>query len=363
MPGDNTDPDSIFKKIGSKELRIAKILSRLSGDEIGDMEGQRLPLDLLDYSINELKRLQIKESKVSEQLNTFAHSVLNSAEKAFETAKDFALDIIDTGASIEEIASGVDEVGEQAARQYEALNTLVNLLSGLTGTADELGSKIDMAVTTASAVAEGAIGSQESLNQKTKSMMVVIKEAASIYEVLKVINDVSDQINLLSLNAAIEAARAGESGRGFAVVADEISKLAEQTAASVKDIAAMLDSINQDLVGNTRAIQGAVAETGEIMGKIQEFHKEISRVARSVKDQSKLNSIIFNEAAKINKLSEELDTATTDQKLAVYNVLTNVNAFNNLFKKTFEAVKELRETADTAILQLKNIDTEPGEEK
>lgn len=351
------------KKKRSEQLKMASMLARLSGEKIEARKKNKLPLDLLDSAINEQKRLQRKGNNLSSQFEDFATSVRQSAEDAFASAKAFALDIIDTGASIEEIASGVDEVGDRAAKQYEALSTLVNLLSGLTGTADELGSKIDMAVTTASTVAEEAILSQESLNRKTDSMMVVIKKAASIYEVLNVINDISDQINLLSLNAAIEAARAGESGRGFAVVADEISKLAEQTAASVKDIATMLETINRDLVGNTRAIQGAVSETGDIMLKIQEFHKEISRVARSVKDQSKLNSIVFNEAATINKLSEELDTATTDQKLAVYNVLTNVNNFNSLFKKTFESVKEVRKTADRAILRFQNIDTEPGEKE
>ncbi len=353
------------KKRRNHLARIGETISRLSGEPYGNISASSLPGDLLDSAVNELKRLQRKDSTLSENLQKFSLSIRSASDRAFAAGKDLAIDMIEAGASIEEIASGINEVGDEAKTQSEGLNTLVNLIKSLTGTANELGSKIDMAVSTASTVAEEAINSQNRLNDKTENMLTVIKDATRIYDVLQVINEISDQINLLALNAAIEAARAGDAGRGFAVVADEISKLADQTATSVKDIASMLEDINRDLVGNTRGIQEAVTRTGEIMKKIQEFHREISRVARSVKDQSKLNTIVFNEAAKINKLSEELDNATTTQKLAIYNVLTNVNTFNSLFKKTFKAVKEVRATADLADQKLREIDTntDNGEKK
>jgi len=340
--------------------RIGETISRLSGEPSKNISASPLPGDILDSAVNELKRLQRKDSILAENLEIFSRSIRSASDRAFATGKDLALDMIDVGASIEEIASGINEVGDEAKSQSEGLHTLVNLIKSLTGTANDLGSKIDMAVSTASTVAEEAISSQDRLNDKTEDMLTVIKEATRIYDVLQVINEISDQINLLALNAAIEAARAGDAGRGFAVVADEISKLADQTATSVKDIASMLEDINRDLVGNTRGIQEAVTQTGAIMEKIQEFHREISRVARSVKDQSQLNTIVFNEAAKINQLSEELDNATTTQKIAIYNVLTNVNAFNSLFKKTFEAVKEVRATADLADQKLREIDANTG---
>jgi|GEM_PF-2779111 len=356
----------LWIKTRKEKAHLAKIraaLSRLSGESGEDITRSTLPGVLLDSAINELKRLQRKDTVIAANLERFSQTLKKTADEAFNVARDSAIDMIDTGASIEEIASNIDKVGAEAKQQSDSLNTLVNLLKSLTGTANDLGSKIDMAVSTASTVAEEAISSQERLNDKTEDMLVVIKEATRIYDVLQVINEISDQINLLALNAAIEAARAGDAGRGFAVVADEISKLADQTATSVKDIALILEDINRDLIGNTRGIQEAVSQTGETMGNIQEFHREISRVARSVKDQSKLNNIIFNEAATINDLSEDLENATTTQKIAIYNVLTKVNAFNSLFKRTFEAIKEVRATADRADRELRNININTDKEE
>ncbi len=280
---------------------------------------------------------------LSEDLDNTLKKIHNLSIDSFENSRTQTLEMIDISASIESIAAGINQVAETANNQAEDIKKLVYLIQGLTESAESLGKRINDAVTKAKDVSSNAIEGQNELYDASEKMLSVIEESRSVNEVLNVISDISDKINLLSLNASIEAARAGDYGRGFAVVADEVSKLADQTASSVNDITSMLTRTNSRLEQHTMTIQDAVKAAGLVFEQIQGISDDIRRIANTVRDQGKMNHIVSEDAETINNRSIEIEDATTEQKLAIYDVLTHVNRINDLFKDNLRAAKDMKQ--------------------
>ncbi|MBY6277469.1 methyl-accepting chemotaxis protein, partial [Symbiobacterium thermophilum] len=258
----------------------------------------------------------------------------------------------------ESAGSTAVEVQEAAARQHDMARELDDM-TGIAEATARVSLQTEQRAQAAVAVVERALKEIEQVGTVVGHSADRIQELDRLSEqvgsITDMISNIADQTNLLALNAAIEAARAGGHGRGFAVVAEEVRKLAEQSAASAREIADLIRNIQTGTAEAVRAMsQGTerlaatnqlASEAGaaleEILGAVKQSVAEVERIAQKaerVKDQAVAAVRTFNNVA---AMTEENTAASEEMAAGVAEVTNAVNRIARLSEENAAASEEV----------------------
>ena len=174
------------------------------------------------------------------------------------------------------------------------------------------------------------------------------------------INEISDRINLLSLNAAIESARAGEAGRGFAVVADEISKLADQTAGSIKDINTLIKKNFEEINRSMDRLEAANSKISGIIAGVDSIDSIINNLVAATEKQVKANETVNITASEMMEMSEGIKNRTGQQKTAMDEVVSIISTISDLIQSSAAGAEQMAETGQQVALMADTLKVKVG---
>nr|WP_239534926.1 methyl-accepting chemotaxis protein [Solibacillus kalamii] len=218
---------------------------------------------------DEVGELQVSFRQMTGNLKEIITHVSDSSDQVAASAEELMASADETMLGTELISTSIQNVSDAADKQKEMSNASASFAQKVLEEAEEIANQANQATTLSNSTNEkiekGSVYventvSQMNLIQSTvdetaDSLTLLASRTTEIVNILKLVQDISDQTNLLALNAAIEAARAGEAGKGFAVVADEVKKLSEQTKQSVSDISRIAVEIENDTTTTVASIQ------------------------------------------------------------------------------------------------------------
>jgi methyl-accepting chemotaxis protein len=322
-----------FARVAGGDLR--SLVDTGSLDECGD-----LARAFNDFAarirgvIADVKDMANQLAASSEELSASALSFSDSAQNQAAATEEMT-------ASIEEISAGMDGVAAGAGEQHTSMSMLMERMKELSEAMQEMGGRVQDSMRLSVDISTKARTGEDSLRQMHESMNKIGASSREMTGIIKIINDISDQINLLSLNAAIEAARAGDAGRGFAVVADEISKLADQTAASIKEIDSLISVNEREIERGMLNVNETVGVIGTIISGVSSIGGVMDAIYESTEKQLGINENVNRDAEVVKGRSDEIANATGEQKIAITEIVRSISSINELTQAIASGSEEM----------------------
>jgi methyl-accepting chemotaxis protein len=304
---------TILNKISKGDLGVR--IDDTVGGEIGEMQHSIIEMiKALRRTVGGIGHAAHELSEAAASASAVTAQTLQGVNVQKSETEHLVSSISEMSAAINEVAHSASNAANVAGESNEAAIKGKGVVAGAVSSIDALASEVDSSV---------------------EAIRRIEVDSEKIGSVVQMIQDITEQTNLLALNAAIEAARAGEQGRGFAVVADEVRTLAKRTQSSTQEIQSMIE----ELRNGTRAAVGLMDRCSEraqaSVGMANQAGEGIEEIASSV--------------STIMLLNEQIASAAEQQGAVTIEINNNTNAIKSVTDQTAESVQSSAESNETLV--------------
>ncbi len=339
----------IFKKGASGDLETKYPVKSGAKDEISELGA------FFNNFIEKVRGVIKEVADVSDDLGASSEEVSVTLTNFANNSQNQAASSEEITATMEEISAGVDNASENYQSQHNKLNEFIALMNELSNMINSMAEMITEAQGLSKNISEQARAGNESISLMDMIMNKITESSDMVSDIVGIIDNISTRINLLSLNAAIEAARAGEAGRGFAVVADEISKLADQTATSIKDIDSLIKKNKEEITNGAKNVSDTVDNIGRVINGVESINGMMGRIYSNMEKQKGTNDIVNENAEYLKVRSNEVMSASEEQRIAVAEVMKSITNINELIQASAAGSEEMTVNASKLASMAENL--------
>ena len=300
----------------SIQASIMKLLEEVTDVAEGDLtleaevteDATGVIADSFNYMIQQLRGVVARVQETTLEVSASANEVQATAEHLAQSSTVQAMQIVESSASIDEMAVSIQQVSEHAALSATvAEEALVNARQGTAAVQNTI---------------QGMSRIRAQVQETAKRIKRLGERSQEIGAIVQLIGDIAERTSILALNASIQAARAGEAGRAFVVVAEEVERLAERASNATRQIAGLVNTIQSETNETVTAMEGSTYEVvqgsqladqaGQALSEIESVSERLATLIQSISLASKQQA---HSSESLSKAMSEI-AAVTQQTAA-----------------------------------------------
>lgn len=306
-------------KVSESERKLLKTDIQKLVDELEDLAsgnltvkatlGGEITKDIaiaVNYALNALRKLVVTINHSAVRLTSASKNVRKISKELAKASDRQAQEIVQATTSVTAMASSIDLVSSNAKESAIVAEKSVNIAKE--------GAQV------VQNTREGMERIREQIQETEKRVRRLGESSQEIGEIVSLIDGISEQTNILSLNASIQAAMAGEAGRGFAVVADEVQRLAEKSSSATKEVETLVKTIQTDTARAVESMEKAISEVvsgthlandaGAALEKIEKVSETLAELIQHISQAAAEQSVVATKISKMMGVIEEITIQT-----------------------------------------------------